>query len=183
MNGIPVARLFGFEIRIHPSWVLIVAFITVVVVGQLEEQAPDLPVAGRWIMGAVIAAAFLLSVLAHELGHGVAARRRGLDVGPITVYFFGGSASFHLESERPRDEAVIALAGPLVSLAIGGMLAIVGFAASATSLVVVQAIGGVAIVLAALNLVLGGANLVPAYPLDGGRLVRAMSAKGRAPRR
>jgi Zn-dependent protease len=174
MNGIPVARLFGFEIRIHPSWVLIVAFITVVVVGQLDEQAPDLPVAGRWVMGVVIAAAFLLSVLAHELGHGVAARRRGLDVGPITVYFFGGSASFHLESERPRDEAVIALAGPLVSLAIGGGLAIVGFAASFTSVVVVQAIGGVATVLAALNLLLGGANLVPAYPLDGGRLVRAI---------
>ena len=174
MNGIPVARLFGFEIRIHPSWVLIVAFITVVVVGQLDDQAPDLPVAGRWLMGGVIAAAFLLSVLAHELGHGVAARRRGLDVGPITIYFFGGSASFHLESERPRDEAVIALAGPLVSLAIGGLLAIVGLAASATSVTVVQAIGGVAIVLAALNLVLGGANLVPAYPLDGGRLVRAI---------
>ena len=174
MNGIPVARLFGFEIRIHPSWVLIVAFITVVVVGQLEEQAPDLPVVGRWLMGGVIAGAFLLSVLAHELGHGVAARRRGLDVGPITVYFFGGSASFHLESERPRDEAVIALAGPLVSIAIGGVLAIVGFAASFTSVVVVQAIGGVAIVLAALNLLLGGANLVPAYPLDGGRLVRAI---------
>jgi len=174
MNGIPVARLFGFEIRIHPSWVLIVAFITVVVVGQLDEQAPDLPVVGRWLMGGVIAAAFLLSVLAHELGHGVAARRRGLDVGPITVYFFGGSASFHLESERPRDEVVIALAGPLVSLAIGGVLAIVGFAASFTSVVLVQAIGGVAVVLAALNLLLGGANLVPAYPLDGGRLVRAI---------
>jgi Zn-dependent protease len=174
MNGIPVARLFGFEIRIHPSWVLIVAFITVVVVGQLDEQAPDLPVVGRWLMGAVIAAAFLLSVLAHELGHGVAARRRGLDVGPITVYFFGGSASFHLESERPRDEVVIALAGPLVSLAIGGVLAIVGFAASFTSVNLVQAIGGVAVVLAALNLLLGGANLVPAYPLDGGRLVRAI---------
>jgi Zn-dependent protease len=174
MNGIPVARLFGFEIRIHPSWVLIVAFISVVVVGQLDDQAPDLPVAGRWVVGAVIAAAFLLSVLAHELGHGVAARRRGLDVGPITVYFFGGSASFQLESERPRDEVAIALAGPLVSLAIGGLLAIVGFAASATSVAVVQAIGGVAIVLAALNLVLGGANLVPAYPLDGGRLVRAI---------
>jgi len=90
------------------------------------------------------------------------------------VYFFGGSASFHLESERPRDEVVIALAGPLVSLAIGGVLAIVGFAASFTSVVLVQAIGGVAVVLAALNLLLGGANLVPAYPLDGGRLVRAI---------
>jgi Zn-dependent protease len=174
MNAIPVARLFGFEIRIHPSWILIVAFIAVVVVGQLEVQAPDLPVAGRWLVGGVIAAAFLLSVLAHELGHGVAARRRGLDVGPITVYFFGGSASFQLESERPRDEAIIALAGPLVSLAIGGMLAVLGLAASATSIAAVQAIGGVAIVLAVLNLVLGAANLVPAYPLDGGRLVRAI---------
>lgn len=173
MNGIPVARLLGFEIRIHASWVLIVALVAVLVVGQLELLLPGAAMPLRWAVGAIIAAGFLLSVLAHELGHGIAARRRGIDVGPITLYFFGGSASFHLESDRPRDEAVIALAGPAVSLVIGALLGLFGLAADA-GLAGLRAVGGVALVLAALNVVLGAANLVPAYPLDGGRLVRAV---------
>ena len=174
MNGIPVARLFGFEIRIHPSWILISGFVAVVVVGRLEETGPELPVAVRWLVGGVIALAFLLSVLAHELGHGVAARQRGLDVGPITVYFFGGSGSLPLEAERPRDEAVIAVAGPLVSLVIGAVLVVLGLTAGATSVAALEAVGAIAVILGALNLILGGVNLVPAYPLDGGRLVRAL---------
>src|SRR4051812_749753 len=119
MNGIPIARLFGFEIRLHPSWIVIVAVITVLVVGQMETAAPSVPVPLRWVTGALVAAAFLVSVLAHELGHGIAGRRRGVDVGPITLYFFGGSASFQVEADQPRDEIVVALAGPAVSLAIG----------------------------------------------------------------
>ncbi len=174
MNGIPVARVLGFEIRIHASWVLIVALVAVLVVGQLELLLPGAAMPVRWAVGAVIAAGFLLSVLAHELGHGIAARRRGLDVGPITLYFFGGSASFQLESDRPRDEAAIALAGPAVSLVIGTVLGLLGLAADA-GLGGLRAVGGVVLVLAALNIVLGLANLVPAYPLDGGRLVRALA--------
>lgn len=173
MNGIPVARVLGFEIRIHASWVLIVALVAVLVVGQLELLLPGAAMPVRWAVGAVIAGGFLVSVLAHELGHGIAARRRGLDVGPITLYFFGGSASFQLESDRPRDEAAIALAGPAVSLVIGTVLGLLGLAADA-GLGGLRAVGGVVLVLAALNVVLGAANLVPAYPLDGGRLVRAL---------
>jgi Zn-dependent protease len=173
VNGIPVARLLGFEIRIHASWVLIIALVAVLVVGELELLLPTAGMPIRWAVGGVIAASFLLSVLAHELGHGLAARRRGIDVGPITLYPFGGSASFHLESERPRDEAAIAVAGPGVSLVIGACLGLVGVASNASGVVALQGLGGVTLVLAALNVVLGLANLVPAYPLDGGRLVRA----------
>lgn len=174
MSGWPIARVFGFEIRIHLSWILIGALVTVLVVNQLETNAPALPAVARWLIGAGIAFAFFLSVLAHELGHGIVARRRGLQVGPITVFFFGGSASFQLESERPRDEAAVALAGPIVSLVIGGLLAGVGLALQGSADASLRAAGIVAIVLASLNLILGGANLVPAYPLDGGRLVRAI---------
>jgi len=174
VNGIPVARLFGFEIRIHGSWVLIIALVAVLVVGQLEATSPEIPVAIRWLVGGTIAGAFLVSVLAHELGHGIVARRRGIEVGPITLFFFGGSASFQLESDRPRDEAAIALAGPLVSLAIGASFLGAAIVADATGSGPLRAAGTVALVLAVLNLVLGGANLVPAYPLDGGRIVRAI---------
>jgi len=174
VNGIPIARLFGFEIRLHPSWVVIVAIVTVLVVGQMEATAAGVPVALRWLTGGVVAAAFLLSVLAHELGHGVAGRRRGIDVGPITLYFFGGNPSFEAEAERPRDEVVVALAGPAVSLVIGSVLAIVGIVASESRLPLLDVVAGIALVLSVLNLVLAAANLVPAYPLDGGRVVRAV---------
>ena len=173
MNGIPVARVFRFEIRIHPSWIFIVAVVAVIVERQVREISTGLDPVTGWLIGAVTAGAFLVSVLAHELAHGIVARRRGIDVGPITLYFFGGSASFQLESDRPRDEAAIALAGPLVSLAIGLVLILVAFLADATGHPVGQAAAIIALVLAVLNLVLGGANLIPAYPLDGGRLVRA----------
>jgi Zn-dependent protease/predicted transcriptional regulator len=173
MNGIPVARLFGFEIRIHPSWIFIVALVAVGVEREVRQIAIGIDVVSGWIIGAVTAGAFLLSVLAHELAHGVVARRRGIEVGPITLYFFGGSASFQLESDRPRDEAAIALAGPVASLAIGVFLVIVALVANATGQPAGQTVAVIAYVLAVLNLILGGANLIPAYPLDGGRLVRA----------
>jgi Zn-dependent protease/predicted transcriptional regulator len=173
VNGIPVARLFGFEIRIHPSWIFIVALVAVIVERQVQESPVAIDVVTGWIIGAVTAGAFLLSVLAHELAHGVVARRRGIDVGPITLFFFGGSASFQLESDRPRDEAAIALAGPVASLAIGVLLVLLAFAAYWVGHPAGQAVAVIALVLAVLNLILGGVNLIPAYPLDGGRIVRA----------
>jgi Zn-dependent protease/predicted transcriptional regulator len=173
VNGIPVARLLGFEIRIHPSWIFIVALVAVLVEGQVRNIAPELDAVSGWVIGAVTAAAFLVSVLAHEMAHGIVARRRGIDVGPITLFFFGGSASFQLESDRPGDEAAIALAGPVASLGIGIFLVVLAFATNATGHPAGQVAAVVALVLAVLNLLLGGVNLIPAYPLDGGRIVRA----------
>ncbi len=173
MNGIPIARIFGFEIRIHPSWIFIVALVAVIVEREVRQIAIGIDSVSGWIIGAVTAGAFLLSVLAHELAHGIVARRRGIEVGPITLYFFGGSASFQLESDRPRDEAAIALGGPVASLAIGVLLVVAAFVANATGHPAGQIVAVIAYVLAVLNLILGGANLIPAYPLDGGRLVRA----------
>jgi Zn-dependent protease/predicted transcriptional regulator len=173
VNGIPVARLFGFEIRIHPSWIFIVALVAVIVEREVRQIATGIDSITAWIIGAVTAGAFLLSVLAHELAHGIVARRRGIEVGPITLYFFGGSASFQLESDRPRDEAAIAFAGPVASLAIGVILVVIAFTANATGHPVGETVAVITSVLAVLNLILGGANLIPAYPLDGGRLVRA----------
>jgi Zn-dependent protease/predicted transcriptional regulator len=176
VNGIPIGRVLGFEIRIHLSWVLILALVAVVTVGQLEEAAPDAQPALRWLVGALIAAAFLISVLAHELGHGLVARHRGLETGPITLFFFGGSTALDHDTERPADEAAVAVAGPLVSVGIGLIL---GGGALALSRLggTDELLGGTAaamLTLAVLNLLLGGINLVPGYPLDGGRILRAV---------
>lgn len=177
MNALPVARLFGFEIRVHVSWAIILALIAVSVVTQAGMLAPDASPATSWLIGGVIAAGFLLSALAHELGHAVAARRAGLPGVPVVIYVFGGAAGPDLETERPRDEATIALAGPLVSLVIGLLFVgvfLVTLVASGAAEGAATTIGRIAVVIGALNLLLGLVNLLPAYPLDGGRVVRAV---------
>jgi Zn-dependent protease len=174
MTGIPLARLFGFEIRIHLSWALILAVILVSVSAQVSAVSPSTAEPVRWLIGAIVALAFLLSALAHELGHALAARRAGIGGGVIVVYFFGGTATPGVEAPRPRDEILIGLAGPLVSLLIGGVL----LAAAATVAALdpdLIGLGQVVLVVAVLNLVLGGLNLVPAFPLDGGRIVQGIA--------
>ncbi len=177
MNALPVARLFGFEIRVHVSWALVLALIAVSVVTQADTLAPDATPAVAWLIAGIVAAGFLLSALAHELGHALAARRAGLQGGPVIVYVFGGAAGPDLETQRPRDEATVALAGPGVSIAIGlvltalfGITAVLGDTGSGAA----TSIGRIAAVIGALNLLLGLVNLLPAYPLDGGRVVRAV---------
>jgi Zn-dependent protease/CBS domain-containing protein len=175
MNAVSVARILGFEIRVHVSWAIILAVIGVTAATQVAERFPEIGTAGSWLVGVVIAAAFLLSALAHELGHAIAARRAGLPGGPIIVYFFGAAAPSRLETARPRDEVVIAAAGPLVSLAAGAgfmALALVGELAGGA---MAQGAGRVAFAIGAMNLLLGGFNLLPAFPLDGGRIVRGLA--------
>lgn len=177
MSGVPIARILGFEIRLHFSWILIVALIAIYVADTAGRGSPALPGVIGWLIGGLVAAAFLLSVLAHELAHAVVARRRGVDGGPITLFFFGGSASLQFESDRPRDDAAIALAGPLASLTIGGVLFVIGLGVAVVAGPNDDVLAGTAFVIAAisaLNFILGAINLLPAYPLDGGRLVRAL---------
>lgn len=174
MSALPIARLFGFEIRVHVSWAIILAVITVSVVGEVGETAPQTATATRWLIGAAVAASFLLSALAHELGHAMMARRAGFPGGPVIVYFFGGAASAVLEGRRPRDEIAVAVAGPIVSLALGAIALAVAAIATELGGAVLVAIGQVALVVGVLDLILGSVNLLPAYPLDGGRVVRAI---------
>ena len=178
MTALPVARLFGFEIRLHVSWTIILALITVTVATQVETLAPSAGPVLRWTIGAIAAVLFLLSSLAHELGHAIVARRTGMPGGPVIVYFFGGSANPALDAARPRDEIASAFAGPVVSLCIGVIFligALLGGALEpgATGLPLVAA--EVALFVGLMNLVLGGANLVPAFPLDGGRIIRGIA--------
>lgn len=174
MSTLPIARVLGFEIRVHVSWAVILAIIVVTVESQVELLAPTVEATLRWAVGGIVAAMFLLSALAHELGHAIVARRAGMPGGPVVVFFFGGAATPTLEAARPRDEVAAALAGSVVSVGIGlvflilaGLGELIGGAA--------VAVGRIALVVGLMNVVLGGVNLLPAYPLDGGRVIRALA--------
>ena len=172
-GGIPIARILGIEVRIHLSWVLILAIIAASVSSQLTATQPSWGEALRWSVSGAVAVLFLLSVLAHELAHAVLARRLGMGGGSVTLLFFGGAAIHGVQPARARDDVIVAAAGPIAS----GIVAVVFLGAFVAGASVATAVGDavaqVAIVLAALNLLLALLNLLPVYPLDGGRILRA----------
>jgi Zn-dependent protease/CBS domain-containing protein len=172
--GVPIARIFGIEIRVQLGWVLVLALIAVIAVGQLTVLDPELEQAVAWVLGGLVALGFFVSSVSHDLAHALVARRRGVEVSTIGIAFFGGSTPFDPTSPDPGDDAAIALSGPLTSIGIaallfGGSVAIVSVSRE------FNAAAGVLSVLVLLNLLLGLINLVPAYPLDGGRIVRDLA--------
>jgi Zn-dependent protease len=175
-GGIPVARLFGIEIRLHFSWVFIIAIVTATVGGRLTtldpSEEPDVTLA--WVIGAVASLVFMLTVVAHELTHALTERHFGAKVESISVHFIGSPAVVDQWAVTPRAEASIALAGPLTSLAIGTSFVLLALLTALTSAGLVGIVGDVLVIVGTLNLVLAGISLVPAYPLDGGRVVRAI---------
>jgi Zn-dependent protease len=173
----PAARpgrllIAGFPVRVGWSAAAVVALIAWSLASRMLPLAfPGYTVSTYWVAGIFTAALFLASVLTHELGHALLARRSGLVVEDITLWAFGGLARIRGEAPNPRAELRIAAVGPLTSLALG-----LGFLAAAIALGVagVGGIGGgVLWSLAGINLVLALFNLVPGAPLDGGRILRA----------
>jgi Zn-dependent protease len=172
MNGIPVARVLGFEIRLPFSWVFIIAVITVTVATRLTPFLPNVDPMVSWVIGLVASLGFLVTVVVHELAHAVVARRDGAETTALVVHFIGSPAAIDVIATTPRAEATIALAGPLASLLIG----LVGIGTTLAILLVgpgAAAIADAFLIVGALNLLLAGVSLVPAFPLDGARVVRA----------
>jgi Zn-dependent protease/CBS domain-containing protein len=168
MDHIQIARVIGIPIYLHFSWLIIFSLIVwTLSTGYFPAQHPDLPAASNWAKGLVTSLLFFVSIVLHELGHAVVALRHGLRTRSITLFIFGGVA--HLEKD-PRDgraEFWMAAAGPAVSLALAGL-----FYTCATLPFVGPSAAAVAKYLALINLILGLFNLVPAFPMDGGRLLR-----------
>jgi Zn-dependent protease len=176
-QGIRVGRIFGVQIALHPSWVVIALIVTyTMAAGELPSVYPGWGTALYWLVGAIISVLFFASVLAHELSHAVVARRFGLKVRDITLFIFGGAASLEGDPASPRDEALIAGAGPLTSLAIGGALWGIGIAVGQEQLA--ATVGWLGFI----NLTLGVFNLLPGFPMDGGRILRAILWKLRGDR-
>jgi Zn-dependent protease/CBS domain-containing protein len=173
-TSIRLGSIRGIEIGVNWSWFVVFALIVwTLATGIFPDQNPGQSDAAYAGMAVVAAAAFFASLLAHELGHAFQARREGLAIDGITLWLFGGVARFKGEFPSAGAEFRIAVAGPLVSLAIGVGCMLVALAPLPT------VVDGVVSWLGYINLVLLVFNLLPALPLDGGRVLRAALWKGR----
>jgi Zn-dependent protease/CBS domain-containing protein len=174
-SGIPVGKIFGISIRLHYSWFFIFVLVTWALAGNYFPSAyPAWSLLTRIIAGIITSLLFFGSVLAHELMHSVVSQRQGIPVRSITLFIFGGVSEITEEPKQPKDEFRMAIAGPLTSLLIGGILFGIYFAWRNTDTVAVQFITAVAFWLGYINLALGVFNLIPGFPLDGGRVFRSL---------
>ncbi|MBA2486105.1 MAG: site-2 protease family protein [Nitrospira sp.] len=170
-----IGRMFGIPIHVHASWLFVFFFVTwSLATGYLPDMLPGLSQPRYWGMGGVAALLLFASVLLHELGHSLVARRYRIPIGQITLFIFGGVAQMRKEPPHPRAEFFIAIAGPIVSflLAAGcmGLVALLEWLPAGTS---VQGLTVLGALLGTVNAQLGLFNLLPGFPLDGGRALRA----------
>ncbi len=169
---IELFRLLGFAVRLDLSWFLVVALISWSLASNVFPPLyPELAVSVYWLMGLAAALGLFASVILHELAHALVARRFRLTIRGITLFIFGGVAE--MESEPPSAEAefMIAIAGPIAS----GIVAVgcLGAGALGPLLGLPLPLTGILMHLAGLNLLLVGFNMIPAFPLDGGRVLRS----------
>lgn len=171
-KSFPLFKLLGFSVRADWSWLLIFVLITWSLAGSLfPAEYPGLVDATYLAMGFVGAVGLFGSIVLHELGHAVAARRNGVEMTGITLFVFGGVAHMRDEPPSPRAEFVIAVAGPIVSVILGGLF--LALYAAGTTYAAPASVNGVLAYLGWINLIVVAFNLVPAFPLDGGRMLRA----------
>jgi Zn-dependent protease/CBS domain-containing protein len=163
-----VGRFFGVPLYFAPSWFLIAALITVMYAAFIRTNVDNVSNAGSYAAGAGFALALALCVLAHELGHVAVSLALGKRVRRVVILFLGGVSEIEDEISRPRDEFLIAVAGPLASGVLGGGLFAAAEIAPPSSLS-----RTLLVLLAWSNIVLAAFNLLPGLPLDGGRVLRA----------
>ncbi|HVL54305.1 MAG TPA: site-2 protease family protein, partial [Vitreimonas sp.] len=165
-----VFSVAGIDIRVHPSWLVIFLLVTwSLASAYFPMTLPNEPATTHWLLGAVASLLLFASVLIHELAHSLVARARGLEVHSITLFLFGGVSNLASESRQPGIEFLVAIVGPLSSFALGG-LALVAASLSPPGSAAQAVLGYLGII----NLLLGGFNLIPGFPLDGGRVLRSI---------
>jgi Zn-dependent protease/CBS domain-containing protein len=167
-------RLLGFEVRIDASWLIIALLITWSLAYEtFPLNYPGLPAWTYWVMGIGGALGLFSSVVFHELCHSLVARRYGLQMRGITLFIFGGVAEMESEPPTARAEFWIAIAGPISSAVLAGIFYLIALGAGAPA-GWRYAIDGVVAFLFTINLSLAIFNLLPAFPLDGGRVLRSV---------
>jgi Zn-dependent protease len=170
--SITIARVRGIAVGLHWSWLLIAVLATWSLSTQLFPRTyPGLSATVYWFMGSAAAIIFFTSILLHELGHAFQALREGMRISDITLWFFGGIARFMGMFPSAGAEFRIAIAGPLVSIALAILFGALTWVSGALALP--EAVRGVLDYLARINTIVVAFNLIPALPLDGGRVLRA----------
>ena len=163
-----VATIMGIPMRVHFSWFIVFGLITwSLSTHYFPKAAPDLPVASYWIKGTLAALLLFASVAFHELSHSYIAKKYHIPITSITLFIFGGIAQMKGEPPHPKAEFRMAIAGPLSSFFLSGLFFLVS----------VNTVGGPRALfsyLAQINFILGAFNLIPGFPMDGGRILRAV---------
>ncbi len=183
-KGIRIGRIFGINIRIDWSWLLIFLLITWNLSAVFGDYHPDWNTTLRWGTAIIAAVLFFVSVLAHELAHSLFAISRGVPVRNITLFLFGGVSNTQREPDSPKTEFWMALLGPLTSLVIGGLLvwfttlgiSAMDYSMESISENIEQLSPPLTLLLwlGSVNITLGVFNLIPGFPLDGGRILRSI---------
>ena len=171
-NAVDLFKIFGFKVRIDPSWLLVAALIIWSLSNAyFPDVLPGLTPYEYVALGTVSMLGLFASLILHELSHSLVARVFGLKIGSITLFIFGGVAELESEPKSPKSEFWIAIAGPLMSFALAGFS--YAIAIFLMSIEVSKPLVAIFQYLAFINLVLAIFNLIPAFPLDGGRIFRA----------
>jgi len=167
--GLLIGRILGIPIYVHASWVIIFVLITTSLASQFTQQHPQWTNAQHWVIGIVTALLFFASVVFHELSHSIVARGYKIQVDSITLFIFGGVARITREPSNAMQEFNIAIAGPIASLFLSAAFYAVTLFFPYNTMV-----GALGTWLSETNLALALFNLLPGFPLDGGRIFRAI---------
>jgi Zn-dependent protease/CBS domain-containing protein len=169
-SSLRIFTIGGVDVAVHVSWLVIFGLVTwSLAVSFFPQAIPRASSAEAWLLGAIAALLLFASVLIHELAHSFVARARGLDVQSITLFIFGGVSNLTGEAKRPGAEFQIAIVGPLTSFVLAAVSYLVALAVNGA-----PAIEATASYLALVNGLLGLFNLIPGFPLDGGRVLRSI---------
>ena len=166
--SVSLGKIMGIPVRIHYTlWFVFLLIAWSLAYGYMPHQYPGLSELTYWTIGITSAIVLFVSVLVHELSHSYIAKKNGLPIARITLFFFGGVSEMTEEPRDPGLEVRMAAAGPLMSFLIAGILGAIWYVGQAAHLpIIITATVGYG---ALINAVLGAFNLLPAFPLDGGQ--------------
>jgi Zn-dependent protease/CBS domain-containing protein len=171
MGSFKLGRIFGIEVNVHWSWIFIFAIVTwSFATGVFDHYYPGWSEAQKWGGGAFVALIFFISILLHELSHSVVSNRNNLPVRSITLFVFGGVSNLTKEPDTPGLEFRIAIVGPATSLALGVLFAVGWVVIKSYN----DGLAGISANLALINGSLAVFNMLPGFPLDGGRVLRSI---------
>ncbi len=169
-GSIRLGKIAGIDIDINYTWIIIVVLITWSLATQFMVIYPGWGTATYWIVGLVAAILLFVSVLLHELAHSLVARSQGLPVRSITLFIFGGVSNIEREPQSPGVEFWMAIVGPITSIVIGIIALLLYLSVARTA----SPLAAILNYLAITNILLGIFNLIPGFPLDGGRVMRSI---------